>query len=713
MPLDSRFVTGTDLEELFRDKDTGEPLAFGTVEFFQDDNRVVPKLVYTLQNAANPPTPPNYTYVPLPNPITLSAIGTISDNNGNNVPIYYFPFDGTPVLSTDTIQLYYVVIRNSLGIIQFTREAWPNTTEEDNPIGAEANLSNQLSNPQFVDINFKYNNPSVIPLTGVATDVIPIAPRWDLVVNHTATTTVTVQRNAIAGSLAYPGNPPYTLTITPGLNIAALSLRQRLDNNPDIFGRAAGGANGFIASSILLAPASNITMTYQPNGQPAQILLAANNLGGVYAEFTNTVQLTPANNPSNGDTGFVDVSIILPIVGATTLSNVQIVGVSSNVANVNYDQVTSNREKDQLFNYYNPLLQYKPIQSYLIGWDFPLNPAQFLGSTLAASAAGANTSRYVWDQTIVFQSANNGPAISRPASGALRITATNATQFALIQYLPQSIARELLNNPLSVNVAALTPFAGGLAGTISLWYTTGAALPSTAANNSIVATLDANGYPATFNLAGGQPWVEVPRSGLGNARFTVANSATTQFNDYGLFGWNANGIAGVNTATFFAIVIGFAQLGAASTIDFGSISLVPGSIPTRPGPEVGGEAERKCMYFYQKSFNYNVVPVQNLGIDTFEYITPSTQADGVEANLWGSNTYPFAVPMYTTPTMTLFNPAAANAQIRNETRLNDFTLSRTYNVNPKSFTLAATVSVGTLYGDACGVHWTADARLGL
>ena len=39
-------------------------------------------------------------------------------------------------------------------------------------------------------------------------------------------------------------------------------------------------------------------------------------------------------------------------------------------------QNSVNRQNDYLFHYYNPLLQYKPIESFLIGWDFPVNPAQ-------------------------------------------------------------------------------------------------------------------------------------------------------------------------------------------------------------------------------------------------------------------------------------------------------------------------------------------------
>ncbi len=691
MPLDPRYITDLSLEQYFVDKDTGEPLAFGTVEFWQDDNRVVPKLVYELTGA-----PPNYTYTALPNPITLSSVGTISDINGNNVALYYFPFD-----ALGNIQLYYVVIRNSLGVIQFTREAWPNTTAGANPAATDVGLSNELSNPQFVDINFSLSNPKILNFIGASASTIPIAPRWDLIVHHSATTTVTITRTAVPGVSAYPGNPPYTLTILPGLNVVILTLRQRLDNNPDIFARAVGGQNGFLAASILLAPLTTLTMSYQPNGQPVQVLLNANNVTGAYAEFTNTVQLLPANNPSTGDTGYVDILLNLPIAGASTFSNVQIVGLNSNIQGVTYDQVTTNREIDQLFNYYKPLLQYKPIASFLIGWDFPYNPAQFLGSNIAASAAGANTSRYVWDQTIVFQSANNGPAISRTGGDQFTITATNTTQFALIQYLPAITARDILATRISAMIAAATNKVGGLSGIVSLYFTTDVALPSTAANNSIVATLAANGKPATFN----GNWTEVGRSGLGDAAFTIIGPGNEL---YGLNQWDPLGI-GSQTATFFAIVVGFASLTAGEIIAFRSITLVPGDVPTIPSNLTKAETILLCNEFYWSTFEPGIVPAQatGSGLNTFSYITPFA---GI--NRWTMQLN-FPVVMNSIPVMTTYSPNLASNLWYNPTGGIDSGAATFFNMGRRGGQIANAQAATDNIGDPLAIHMSADARLGL
>ncbi len=705
MALDPRYFVSIDLEEYLVNNNTGNALANGSIWFYQDINRTNPKPVYELTGA-----PPNYTYTALPNPLPLSAVGTPVDNSGNNISIYYFPYD-----ALGDIDLYYIVVKDSFGTVQFTRQAWPNVTSATNPEGSGSELSNALTNPQFVEVNFNLSNPMTIPIAGSGTTVSSIAPGWDLVTVTTGASNIIVQRNAITGSSAYPNNPPYTLTITAGFNVSQIYLRQRLLNNPDIFSpQTAGTQDGYVSASILLAPLSSVlSIQYQPNGQTAQTILTANNTSGLYSEYNATVQLLPATNSSNGDTGYVDFLVNLPTLGATTLSNLQLVGLNSNIPSVNFDQITANRQRDQLFNYYEPLLNSRRIPSYLIGWNFSQNPAQFLSSTIAASSAGANTSAYKWDQTIVFQSANSGAAISRSASGngAIRITATNATQFALVQYLSQADARAILNQPMSVNVAALTPQTNGIVGTVGLYYTTDGSLPSTAANNSLVATLNSTGGIATFH----GNWTAVPRSGLGPPQFTVGSSSTTNFNDYGLNGWDMQGIAACNTATFFAIVVGFATLNVSGTIDIASISLVPGNIPCRPGVKSDNAVISDCCYFYRKSFEPGTIPADATGFNTGEYRWPataaSTSADGEQGT-----SIPFGDGMISVPAITLYNPAPSGGtagQGYNQTASQNLTSTTATIISSKSMTIIATGSAGTGIGNALVVHYVADARLGL
>jgi hypothetical protein len=697
MALDPRYITAVSLEPYFVDKATGAPLAGGVVTFYEDDARAVPKLVYELSGA-----PPNYTYTPLPNPIILSNTGTIQDAAGNNIALYYFPYD-----AAGNIQLYYITVTNSMGEEQFTREAWPNLATNENANLTQSNISNELTNPQFAQVLFIPTAPYVINIAGAGTSNINIAPGWFINITATGATTVTVTRNSITGVTAYPHNPPYTLTILPGANITGLTLTQRLFNNPSIWSPQAGGANGYIATSILLAPLSSVTMQYAPSVGAPQQILNANNLTGVYTEFTNTVQLTPAANTDSSNVGYVDITITLPVGIATTLSNVQVVGLETNLQNVVYEQTPVNRQIDFMFHYYNPLLQYKPIPSYLVGWDFPLNPAQFLTSTVAAFATGANTSNYVWDQTIVFQTANSGVSFSRNTTGGLRVTAGGNTQFALIQYLDAQQALKMLNGPLSVNVSALTNIVGGITGTISLWGCTDANLPAMGGNASIVATLSAAGKPATRNGT----WFEITRSNLNDATFTVTPSAVVNYNNYGFSGWSITS-ALANTATFFAIVVGFGAMINTNTVDINSISLVPGMIPTIPAPQSADEVARECERYYNMSFPLGTLPQSALGANSGDiaFINNKLLAGGV---LGSSHSILFASIMRKSPTVTLYNPNAAGAQAYNYITGASTTNTIAYNVTTKQFAVTYNADAGAVIGDHMGIHWTADARLGI
>ncbi len=139
MALNPLFVIAPSLEMYFVDKTTGLPLAGGTVEFFSDVNRSLHKAVYTISGS-----PPNYSYVQLPNPSVLSGTGTFQDAGGNNVLPYYYPYD-----VDGNIELYYIKVKDSNDLTQLTREAWPNITPSSTPSIDEIPI-NFIANGQFL-----------------------------------------------------------------------------------------------------------------------------------------------------------------------------------------------------------------------------------------------------------------------------------------------------------------------------------------------------------------------------------------------------------------------------------------------------------------------------------------------------------------------------------------------------------------------------------
>lgn len=706
MSLDPLYITSVDLSPYLVNKSTGEALAYGKIYFFKDDDRTDPKPVFELSYNSMTGI---YSYSQLPNPVTLSATGTIDDGNGNNVALYYYPYD-----EFGNVELYYVVVVDAGNQLQFTRDAWPypNVDGGSSGGGNSVNSTNMLTNPQFAKVLFNAGQTLTISYTGAGTDVIELAPGWDLNITYTGNGSIDVVQTPIAGSSAFPFNPPYTLNFTPGSNITRLTLTQRLNNNPDWAAPQVANSGGYLSGSILLGPSTSVTMNYVKSaGSPAsQEILSETNSGGTYTQVNGTIQLDPASNPQTGAVGYDIIEIVLPFGAPSIISNVQVVPLTSNATITSFDQTPVNRQIDQMFNYYKPQLDYKPIKSYLIGWDFPLNPMQLLGPTVAASAIGANKSKYVWDQTIVFQSTNSGVGVTRANSGALVTTAAATTQMALIQYLPATIARKILNGPSSANVSALTSVVAGVTATISLWYTTGASLPSMSTNDSIVASLDANGKPATFNLAGGVAWTEVTRSKLGDAKFTIGTSSTENFNNYGFSGWDIDGIAAASTATFFAIVVGTASVTSPGTISWNSISLVPGYIPTIPAPQTLSEVLHDCQAFVEKSFDVGTVPIQALGTSTGETMWMQGR-DGSSGEYMPSVKY--SVAKYQTPSsITTYNPSAANAQVRNEAQPIDCSNTAVYNSTLNGFSISYTTPGGTVLGQLLGVHWVTNAQLG-
>lgn len=582
------FVAANYLQTYFVDKQTGLPLAAGLVYFWHDNNRNDPKPVYQLTSA------PNYIYTPLPNPLTLSNAGTFVDGNGNDIAVYFYPYDNAGEPDNYYIQVFAAgtIPAPPGGIPMLTREAVPGIIPGAGPNeSGPQSFENAIANSQFSEVLFNPAQPlSINYNAGITT--VPVAPGWFLEITAAGAGTTTITRTSEGGNSGIPTNPAYTLSVTPGANISSLIMYQRFYHNPGIFG------GGWISGSITLGPASPTAKLNYKDSAGNSTLILSNANAGAWTTYNATVPITASGNAQTSDNGYVDIQVILNEGNTTRFTSVQVVGMATDTQNVSFNQETVNEQATGLFYYHQPQINFKPIPSYLTGWDFPLNPAQF-GETQAASLAAAK-SKYVWDQTILFQSSAAGFRVTRATNGAMRVACEVAGQFALIQYLDGNTVKEILNNRLAVNVSAATNVVGGLQGTVSLWYTQAGALPvvTTGTNNSIVLSLDANGFPTNQ----GGPWVEVPRGKLGNAQFTLPVNTTNNFTDTMLSGWDLVGDVGLETATFFAIVVGFKAEIAANTVDVNSISLCAGDIATRPAPKTPDETLRACERYWEMSY---------------------------------------------------------------------------------------------------------------
>lgn len=110
-------ISAAILQDYFSDNATDAAMSNGVITCFQDNSRTTLKNWYYQTGS-----PGAYTYTQLPNPLVLSAAGTITDANGNDTIPFWYPYSEADNV---TPQPYYVTVDNSNGQRQFTRQNFP------------------------------------------------------------------------------------------------------------------------------------------------------------------------------------------------------------------------------------------------------------------------------------------------------------------------------------------------------------------------------------------------------------------------------------------------------------------------------------------------------------------------------------------------------------------------------------------------------------
>jgi hypothetical protein len=122
----------------------GLPLESGIVTCYKDNSRTTLKNWYYQSG-----TPGNYTYITLPNPMVLSAAGTIVDVNGHDVIPFFYPWY-TDASGTNIFEPYFIAVQNKNLQLEFTRSYFPYVADQ-NP-GGNSNvytLQNYIINNCF------------------------------------------------------------------------------------------------------------------------------------------------------------------------------------------------------------------------------------------------------------------------------------------------------------------------------------------------------------------------------------------------------------------------------------------------------------------------------------------------------------------------------------------------------------------------------------
>ncbi len=157
MPINTDLLIAAPmLQDSFVDKN-GEPMSAGVITCYQDNSRTTLKNWYYQSG-----TPGNYTYIRLPNPLTLSAAGTICDINGVDTIPFFYPYSE---LDQTIRQPYYITIVNHDQTNQITRANFPFLPNEEN-------LPGQGSHENYIINNGFWRNIGTANLTNVLDMVV-------------------------------------------------------------------------------------------------------------------------------------------------------------------------------------------------------------------------------------------------------------------------------------------------------------------------------------------------------------------------------------------------------------------------------------------------------------------------------------------------------------------------------------------------------------
>jgi len=177
------------------------------------------------------------------------------------------------------------------------------------------------------------------------------------------------------------------------------------------------------------------------------------------------------------------------------------------------------------------------------------------------------------------------------------------------------------------------------------------------------------------------------------------------------FGTNLNDALKLDIAYQWGSTWGTAQLGdgtaesfgGSGTIDIAQLQLCSGSVALPFQPKSWEQDLLECQADYFKTFPYATAPAQNTGVTAgaiaYRVRLAAVNTDGEYCS--------FPVPMSATPTITYYNPSAANANWRNTTLTADSAAAASQCLGERGVLVDNPQVIDDLVGGLVAVHLTA------
>jgi len=323
---------------------------------------------------------------------------------------------------------------------------------------------------------------------------------------------------------------------------------------------------------------------------------------------------------------------------------------------------------------------------------FGRNPTATSGTNLGQMAVAASTTTYTLDRWQLATGANEACTVYQQS-----VTTVSTANGNNVKVQIQRNNGQTGTTVISFCNTLLTNQCRGLQGKVlSLSFNATAGANYSPTSSILVVNL----YTGTGTDKSG-----IAGAFTGNVTTTTNQAITTTYTRYTLPSF----VTMPSTGSQIAIEFAMNPTGTAGANDYVQITNVKleiGSVCT-PFLEVPYQQQLDaCRYTYWNSFLVGNALGQNAGTNTGEFLFPATALGALTER---SPKIVFPIQMRAAPTITTYNPAAANAQIRDETNSADTSATATANLTANGFNLTATGNAATTVGAFLGIHFQADA----